>query len=330
MTLNYFYGNESEQFTFYRIPKVLFTDPKYQGITAESKILYGILLDRMSLSARNGWLDKSGRVYIIFTVEQIMSAMGCGNQKVGRLLNELEKKAELIERKRQGLGKPNLIYVKKFLRSESAPHTPKEKASDEHKEDGQTSDAPAERPFCAPDPSHFMKCENHISESVNNTPQEVSESHGNNTDSKQTDKNDTDSFPFTSFREPERKRQEPMDRNIYREIILENIEYDILIDSHPTDLTTLDEIVELLVDAICTTKPTIRISGDDKPADIVRSQFLKLTSEHIGFVLDNLSQNTTRIRNIKQYLLATLYNAPMTMENYYRSLVSHDMAEGRI
>ncbi len=112
---DYFYGAESEQFSFYRIPKVLFTDERFKGISAEAKVLYGLLLDRMSLSAKNGWLDKDGRVFIIFTIEDIMDAMGCADQKAGKLLFELEKKCGLIERKRQGLGKPNLIYVKNFI-----------------------------------------------------------------------------------------------------------------------------------------------------------------------------------------------------------------------
>lgn len=112
---DYFYGAESEQFSFYRIPKVLFTDERFRSISAEAKILYGLLLDRMNLSAKNGWLDKDGKVYIIFTIEDIMDAMGCADQKAGKLLFELEKKCGLIERKRQGLGKPNLIYVKNFI-----------------------------------------------------------------------------------------------------------------------------------------------------------------------------------------------------------------------
>lgn len=294
MTPNYFYGSEAEQFSFYRIPKVLFTDPRYQEISAESKILYGILLDRMSLSARNKWMDKEGRVYIIFTVEDIMTAMGCGNQKVGRLLSELEKKADLIERKRQGLGKPNLIYVKRFLPSP---------------------------------PSHIQKCENHTSKNVNTTSHEMLESHRNNTENIKTDISETDSIPFPSVREQSPTRTERMDRETYREILENNIEFDILLQNYPYEEDTIHEILELLVDSVCTTKQTIRISGDDKPAEVVRSQFLKLNREHITFVLDSLSQNTTRIRNIKQYLLATLYNAPLTIGSYYRSLVSHDMSK---
>jgi hypothetical protein len=112
---DYFYGAESEQFSFYRIPKVLFTEERFRHISAEAKVLYGLLLDRMSLSAKNGWQDKENRVYIIFTIEDIMEAMGCADQKAGKLLYELENKCRLIERKRQGLGKPNLIYVKNFV-----------------------------------------------------------------------------------------------------------------------------------------------------------------------------------------------------------------------
>ncbi len=115
MASGYFYGQQSEQFSFYRIPKVLFTDEKYRGISCEAKTLYGLLLDRMNLSAKNGWLDETGRVYIIFTIEEIMESMGCGNKKAGQMLAELENKAGLIIRKRQGMGKPNLIYVMNFI-----------------------------------------------------------------------------------------------------------------------------------------------------------------------------------------------------------------------
>ena len=115
MEFDYFYGQQAEQFTFYRIPKVLFTDSRFWNVSTDAKLLYGILLDRMNLSARNGWLDDAGRVYIIFTLEETMAALNCGDNKATKLYNELEKKCGLIERKRQGLGKPNLIYVKNFI-----------------------------------------------------------------------------------------------------------------------------------------------------------------------------------------------------------------------
>ena len=297
---DYFYGAESEQFSFYRIPKVLFTEERFKAISAEAKVLYGLLLDRMSLSAKNGWQDKENRVYIIFTIEDIMEAMGCADQKAGKLLYELESKCGLIERKRQGLGKPNLIYVKNFV-------TPSE--------------------------SRFLNRENHDSGEVKITDQEPLKSRSNNTEYNNNDFSDTDPFPFTSFREDhgrETKRSDVNQRDRYREIISENISYGILLQDYPLDRDILTEILELMVDTVCTTRSTVRISGDDKPAEVVKSQFLKLDSEHIRFVMDGLKDNTTRIRNMRQYLLATLYNAPLTIGNYYRSLVSHDMSEGFI
>lgn len=297
---DYFYGAESEQFSFYRIPKVLFTEERFKNISAEAKVLYGLLLDRMSLSAKNGWQDKENRVYIIFTIEDIMEAMGCADQKAGKLLYELESKCRLIERKRQGLGKPNLIYVKNFV-------TPSE--------------------------SRFLNRENHDSGEVKITDQETLKSRSNNTENNNTEYSDTDSFPFTSFREGhvrESKRSDASQREQYRELISENISYEILLQDFPHDRDVLTEILELMVDTVCTTRSTIRISGDDKPAEVVKSQFLKLDSEHIRFVMEGLKGNTTRIRNMRQYLLATLYNAPLTIGNYYRSLVSHDMSEGFI
>lgn len=106
MTYDYFYGQQAEMFAFYRVPKVLFTEDCFWNVSTDAKLLYGILLDRMNLSARNGWLDEEGRVYIIFTIEEIKGALGCAEKKAVKLLDELEKKCGLIERKRQGLGKP--------------------------------------------------------------------------------------------------------------------------------------------------------------------------------------------------------------------------------
>ena len=111
---DYFYGGQAELFSFYRIPKVLFTDARIRGISCESKVLYGLLLDRMSLSIKSGWLDKQGRVYIIFTADEIMEALCCADNKATKLMKELEG-CGLIERKRRGLGKPSLIYVKNFI-----------------------------------------------------------------------------------------------------------------------------------------------------------------------------------------------------------------------
>ncbi|MBR0391832.1 MAG: helix-turn-helix domain-containing protein, partial [Oscillospiraceae bacterium] len=118
------------------------------------------------------------------------------------------------------------------------------------------------------------------------------------------------------------------ERDQYRQIILENIEYDILCQDRKLRQDDLDEIVEIMVDTVCAHKPFIRVSGEDKPAEVVKSRLLKLDSGHIQFVLDCMSENTTKVRNIRQYLLAALYNAPVTISNYYTSLVNHDMYGG--
>ena len=150
-----------------------------------------------------------------------------------------------------------------------------------------------------------------------------------------TDISSTHSIPFHSLnpspledaaQPPERKRKEtePSAFDIYEEIIKDNIEYDILIQDPKMDKDRLDEIVEIMLETVCTARKTIRIAGDDYPAELVKSKFMKLNSSHVEFVLDCMRENTTKIRNIKQYLKAVLFNAPSTIDSYYTALVNHD------
>lgn len=143
-----------------------------------------------------------------------------------------------------------------------------------------------------------------------------------------TEKSNTDginhSFNQSKEAEAERKRNE---RIAYRQLLLENIEYEIL-SQHPSDREAIDEIVEIMLDAICSSKPFIRIAGEEMPKEVVKSRLLKLNSEHIQFVMDCMRNNTTKVRDIKSYLLTTLYNAPATISNYYTALVNHDMYGG--
>ena len=156
-----------------------------------------------------------------------------------------------------------------------------------------------------------------------------------------TDLSNTDSIPILSpypspfgedAAEPtERKGKEAATQSaveIYREIIKDNIDYDILLHDNRFDTDRIDEIVDLILETVCTARKTLRIAGDDYPAELVKSKFLKLNSSHIEFVLDCMKQNTTKVRNIKQYLRAVLFNAPSTIDNYYTALVAHDMAAG--
>ena len=157
-----------------------------------------------------------------------------------------------------------------------------------------------------------------------------------------TDSQSTDSIPILSpnpspcgeaATPPERKRKEAEPQTafeIYREIIKDNIDYDILMQDMKFDGDRLNEIVDLMLETVCTRRKTIRIAGDDYPAELVKAKFMKLDGEHIRFVLDCMRENTTKIRNIKQYLKAALFNAPSTIGNYYTSLVAHDMASGAL
>ena len=290
---DYFYGAQADQFSFIRIPTVLFSQEQFKNISPEAKVLYGILLKRMDLSAKNGWFDDQGRVYIICTLEEIMETLNCGNQKAVKLMDELEEKIGLIERKRQGLGKPNLIYVKNFI-------CPVDKVENSA-------------------PSHFLKCENHTSGDVKITLQEVRKSHGSNTDNNDTDNRYTENPIY-----PGRDEEEMRARMICESFFEDQIEYDYLLDQYPYERETIRGILDLLVDTYCSKRKYIRVAGDDKPADVVKSQIAKLNSSHIQYVMDCLKENTTDVRNIKQYLLAALYNAPTTISPYYQAKVNYD------
>lgn len=292
MAYDYFYGQQSEQFSFYRIPKILFSQDKFWNVSTDAKLLYGILLDRMNLSARNGWLDEAGRVYIIFTIEEIKESLGCAEKKAVKLLDELEKKAELIERKRQGLGKPNLIYVKNFI-SESVER-------------------------------QFLNCQNDNSATFQNTIQDLSKVQGNNTDIKNTDLSDTNSiFPSDNCgKENGNEEYQQYYQYFYEQLGMEYLQKD-----YPYDVDRLENILELVVETVCSKRQIIRIGGDDRPIEVVKSRFMKLDSEHIRYVLDCFKENTTKIRNIRQYILASLYNAPTTIGSYFDALVRHDMAQ---
>ncbi|MCQ2501453.1 MAG: replication initiator protein A [Lachnospiraceae bacterium] len=349
MTYQYFTPGDAEQYAYYRIPKMLITDKQFRGITMEAKLLYGILLDRVSLSLKNGWVDENNHVYIIFTIEQIMQEMNCGNKKAVSLLSELEKKIHLVEKKRQGLGKPNLLYVKNFFLC-SDINTDGTEIVDNYPSVGKRCAEMSE--------GNAQRCQKDTSVGVVEEALEVSKGHGTNTNITKTDMSNTDpilSYPSgdgNSVKEPEHRidgydgmnpqgkgnsdmayHQTDLNHDeyeAYRQYFLENLSLETLKFDHPSERDTLDGILDLLVETCCSTRKTIRIAGEDKPIAVVKSKFMKLDSEHIRYVLQCLSQNVTYVRNIRQYLLTTLYNAPSTIGPYYRALVNHDMANGFI
>ena len=291
---DYFYGAQAEQFSFYRVPKVLFTREQFKQLSAEAKILYGIMLDKLDLSVKNKWVDEKGRVYIIYTIEQIMEDMNCADQKATKLLDELEKKCGLIERKRQGLGKPNLIFVKNFITGVEGSMM-----------------------------ARIQNRENHDSGAVNITIADYPKSRGINTNHNNTENNDIN--PIQSGFDEDGM----CERNEYERYFRESLSIDVLLRENLGEEETILGILDLMVDVCCSKRSVIRIAGDDKPLAVVKSRFMKLNAEHIRYVLKCLSENTTRVRNIRQYLLTALYNAPATIRPFYQAWVNNDMATGQ-
>ena len=283
MMLDYFYGQSGELFSYFRIPKALFQDSRFRQLSTDARTLYGILLDRMSLSAKNGWLDEQGRVYIIYTVREVQESLCCAEHKAVKLFRELEQ-ADLIERKRRGLGRPSLIFVKNFSTEVSKMHP--------------------------------LNCANSNSGAVQNAVQEQPKPQCNKTDKNKTERNKPDPIHSGNIREQ------------LEDYFYQALEVELLFRLHPDDEDTIYQIVDLLVDTCSTKRKMLRIAGDDKPAEVVRSRLKKLNADHIRFVLGCLSETTVPVRNMKQYLLAMLYNAPTTMNLYYQNKTNHDFARG--
>ena len=395
---DYFRGMEAEQYSFYRVPKVLFTAECFKSLSCEAKVLYGLMLDRMSLSIKNRWFDDEDRVYIIFTVDEIAELMNCGTQKAVKMIKELDTRngIGLIEKKRLGLGKPNVIYVKNFMIKEipnQLMKTDNVQKQEEHfteetvmgENAGKIADMQSEGNI-QEEIANLQKqeeergksaisqnCENHHSKIVKITNQELSESQfknsenhnsgmmkttnqefpesqfnnyenqnsgmmkmeiqefpksqSNKTDINKTDFSETDiiesyQIQSGSLVSPD-KRDVIEEMKIYRELIQERIEYKY----HEQE--DVDELVELMVEVMMMPDDsTIRIAGVDKPVALVKNRFMKLNYSHIEYVLFCLHRNTTKVGNIKAYLLTTLYNAPLTISNYYQAEVNHDMYGG--
>ena len=339
---DYFRGMEAEQYSFYRVPKVLFTAECFKSLSCEAKVLYGLMLDRMSLSIKNRWFDEEDRVYIIFTVEEIAELLNCGTQKAVKLMKELDDNQGigLIEKKRLGLGKPNVIYVKNFILKEKCSPEQRGKAPEnlgntqnsENHNSGMMKTTNQEFPE-----SQFQNSENHHSGIVEITNPEYPKSQSNNTDINNTDFNETDFNEIDSIQSylsPSAGEVRPVGEDViermetYRALIQENIDYECFLDRREKE--DVDELIELMVEILMMPDDSVvRIGGADKPVSVVKSRFLKLTYSHIEYVLFSLHRNTSKVANIRAYLLTTLYNSSMTMNHYYQAEVNHDLYGGK-
>ena len=310
ITLSYFYGREAEQYSFYKIPKLLFTEEYFKKISVEAKVLYGLMLDRMSLSMKNQWLDEEGRAYIYYSLDDIMEALGCSNKKAISIMKELDTDAGigLIEKKRQGQGKPTMIYLKQFV------------IQDFQKCKNYTSEEKA----CVPEVKkiHVLTCKKDMSRSEENTHLEVKKIHTNKNNINNTELSNTESNHIISENDGMRS-----DMEVYSELIRENLCLDILKERYPFEQELLQGIYDLILETVLCQNDSIIISSNKYPASLVKSKFMKLDSSHIEYAMDCMRRTTTDVHNIKKYMLATLFNAPSTISGYYQARVNHDMPQ---
>jgi len=327
LNLSYFTPQSVRGYQFITIPTLLITHEAFDPIDLGAKMLYGMMLNRASLSVINAdnFTDATGRLYIIYTVEQVMKDLRCGNKYAVKIIKQLEE-IGLIEKKRQGQGKPSLIFVKDFSGVDFT--------------------------------GHFQKCTKDISENVRKTFQEVANGHSSKTDFSQSDFNQSinqsiDQKPKTKNqvqnqkeidRLIEQKPNQLADENKketraaiaaraieeyeeYEELVKANIQYDYLIEHSGHQADIVEEITELMIETICSRKEMIRVGGEEKPHAVVASRLKKLDVAHIQYVLECLQSNTSKVHNIRAYLLTTLYNAFTSVTNYYRQQVNYDMKE---
>lgn len=361
MKFDYYYGSQADQFNFIRIPKAMLTDKTFASLSLQAKMLYGILLDRMGLSMKNGWFDSENKVYIIYQIAEIQEDLGFTKKKAIEYLGELEKFG-LVEKKRRGLGLPSILYVKSFLIKKDCSRSDFEESEISR---GSKKDTYAKEEVVASneedDDVAAKVTENHplkqtgksrsvdlgtsrsvdfdtsrgadfdASRSADLTPQEVQNwiPLNNNNKEKDIKENNSKSNHIISAQRQSSTTGYDCDMvremEIYEEIIKENIAFDDLLVAYPYETETIEGIVQLILETVLNKNESMIIASNTYPVELVKSKFLKLNYSHIEYVMDCLKNNTSKVKNIKKYLLAALFNAPSTMDSYYRAEVNHDM-----
>ena len=305
VNLSYFYGEESEQFSYFRIPRLLVRSKKFKTLSTDAKLLYGLMLDRMGLSAKHGWYDELGRVYIYYTLDEIQTDLMCGHNKAVRLLAELDTGKDgfgQIERVKQGQGRPAKIYVKKFT----------------------TTDVP-DFPLSAPI-SDFPDSEIQTSQNQTSRLPLLGSHDFPKREASYLDNN----YPDSSYPDPSISPAKPpgnggrlIERWSLRENVRNQIEYDALCTQYAAE--DVDALVELIAEIQSSTAAAIRLGKERIPIEVIKERFRQLTQMHVAYVLDSLRTTTTQINNIKAYLLTALYTAATTMGFFYSAQVRHDL-----
>ena len=286
MLFEYFYGSEADDFTFYRIPKKIITSPHFKDISYGTKMLYGLLFDRVGLSIMNGWFDEENRAYIIFSIQEIMDMMYCSKPTAIKFMSELED-AGLIERQKRGRGLTDYIYVKKVVDNDKVVKNVDHKESKNFTSEGQEVEL-----------------------------QEVKDFNPNNTNINNNYFNDIYTIP------------PPASREEYEEFIKENIEYDILKLDFKGEW--LDNIIELMLDVVCSDSKTMRVNQTNIPIDQVRKRYLSINDMHIRYLDDFVRKNNYVIHNFRSFYISAIYNAPLMIDAFYDKWVKEDMERGAI
>lgn len=319
---DYYYGVEAEQFTFVRVPKVLFTDKEhFGGLSNEAKLLYGLLLERMSLSRKNNWIDKHNRVYIIFPVEEIEESLDVGHEKALNLLKELDDQSGigLVKKKRRGLGLPSILYVKNFIvkREQNADRVPTSRSLENGiQEVGKTD---------------FKKSENQTSENPKNRLLEVRNSDSNNIDINNTDM----SYTYDqSINPPCSSVQnfssgdgliDGIDRNAVEEEVKKQIDYDCLISYPDSSVVQMaEEIKDLMVDVLCGERSVVS-EGKRVSEETAKAAYRKITFDHVQYVMKSLVSYPDKISRIDRFLTVSLFNSVYTLTNSTFAGFEYDM-----
>ena len=385
LKFDYYYGVQSEQFSFYRIPRLLIKDQHFKGLSSDAKLLYGLMLDRMALSMKNHWLDNENRAYIIYSISNVMEDINCSKPTCVKIMKELDSFG-LIERKRKGLGKPDIIYVKNFAVLEDSQEQDEESsdAADTFEEnkpvmgnenitsEGKQDELPEVKDFNFNNEAYglemvetgeIFKEKEQISPNVgvnsgiskkNELPEvkdfnfwnektltsggkeslplevkNLAPNYNNNNYNNQSYNYINQSYQSNLSSQADQACKDEIDTigntDAYLPQIKKNLDYDFYMtnDVAYMDKDLLKELFVIICDVVCTKSETIKISGYVYSCDYVRSKFLRLTSNHVMYVMDCIKNTTTKIANIKAYLLVALFNAPSTIDHYYQQEIRH-------
>ena len=338
MQFDYFYGNEAEQFTFYRIPKILITSPHFKKISDSAKLLYGLMLDRMSLSIRNGWLDDDNRAYIFFTTNDVMEQMCCGTEKATKMLTELdsEKGIGLIERVKQGQGKPAIIYLKKFYELEDTARSTKlsEIESQDVQESKNKTFENRKTRLLKIESQDFRKSKNKTFENRKSGLSEIESLEFRKSKCNYNNINNTDInyiYPinqdnYNIQNSDTQTEEEWIDRYTKTvDEIKKQIDYDYLINHAERDI--VDEVVNIMAEVMTVYRPKYKIEGDFIEYNAVVNKFRQITAQKLEICLLAYSRKIQRIKNPKAYWISTLYNIPLTSEIVLQNMINSDIYE---